>query len=452
MPSLPVVAIIGRPNTGKSTLFNRMIGERKAIVSEVAGTTRDHVAHRIEGEAVDYLLLDTGGMGGGTEDKDFEKNVHQQSMLALERADVIVFTINSREELTSSDHAIIDILRKKKRRHVPVLLAATKCDNEKKIPEILLEYEGLGIAEEVIPVSATHGFGTDEISQAIERELLKLHFKKQEQEAPTAIPKIAVIGKPNVGKSSLINALMSEPDRALSPRLVSDIPGTTRDTTDTLIRHGEKEFLFLDTAGIRRRTKQGEGIETFAFFRTVQALEECDIAVLMIDASEPVSHQDQRIAAMVLEQGKGLVVLVNKIDLFQGESRIQEMKHVEHNLSFCRFAKFLPCSALNRDGILKLFPLVDQAFLNRTRRIATKDLLTWYREAVHNQPMRTLAKGKLIIQADGIPPTFVVFVKNARFVKKSDIRYLERALRTTFGFEGTPVKILAKGSAREEKE
>ncbi|MDD5739205.1 MAG: ribosome biogenesis GTPase Der [Candidatus Peribacteraceae bacterium] len=453
MTKLPTVAIIGRPNTGKSTLFNRLAGERKAIESEVAGTTRDHVAHRMETKTVDFLLLDTGGMGGGTlrrgsgqaDDKGFEQDVHRQSLLALENADLILFTINSREELTKSDYTIIDLLRKNRRRHVPVILVPTKCDNPETIEDKLVEYLSIGISDIVIPVSAPHAIGTEELLDAITKELKKLHFKKQEKAKASDPPKVAVIGKPNVGKSSLINAFMSDPQRSVSPMLVSDIPGTTRDAVDTIIRFNEQEFLFIDTAGIRRRTHVEEGIEHYAVLRSIQALEQCDVALLVLSALEPVSHQDQRLAALAIEAGKGMILLLNKIDTLKPEARAVRIAEVELSLSFCRFAPLLPCSAVTRDGLLKVFPLIAQVQQNRLRRIPTKELHRWFTDAVFGQPLKVLSKTKHLTQADDVPPTFVLFVKHPRNIRPSELKFLENRLRSMFDFTGTPVRWITKG-------
>ncbi|MDD4627814.1 MAG: ribosome biogenesis GTPase Der [Candidatus Peribacteraceae bacterium] len=450
MSQLPTVAIIGRPNTGKSTLFNRLIGKRKAIESEVAGTTRDHIAERIETDSADFLLVDTGGMGGGTKDKDFEGDVHRQSLLALEQADLILFTINGKEELTASDHEVVNLLRRKRRRHVPVLLVVTKCDNPKKVEPTLPQYLALGIADVIIPVSAPQNTGIGELMEHIEQELKKLHFGKVPRSTETDLPKIAVIGKPNVGKSSLINTLMAEPDRAHSPLLVSEIAGTTRDASDRTIRFNDRDYLFIDTAGIRRRTKMDEGIETFAYFRSIQALQECDVAVLLLDATEPISHQDQRIAGMAMEEGKGLIILLNKIDLLKGEEKKNRIGEIERTLDFARFAPLLPCSTVTREGLLKIFPLIEKVQLNRTRRIGAHDLNQWYRDALVGPPLGELGKSKHITQADAIPPTFVVFVKNPRNVAASHLRYLENRMRSTFDFTGTPIKWIAKDSNREK--
>ncbi len=440
---IPTVAIIGRPNTGKSTLLNALVGRRKAIVSETAGTTRDQVAVRMSGEDIDYLLIDTGGMGGGTEDKDLEDDVQKQSVLALEHADVILFTVNSREELTSSDFAIADILRKQKKAHVPVILIATKCDDPATIDEVIPPLYALRAGEEILPVSAIHRTGILELKSRIEQALRALGFArvKRSEDLP---PRIAIIGKPNVGKSSLINAFMSETQRSMSPLLVSDIPGTTRDATDTVIRYHDADYNFTDTAGIKRRKDTKTDVELYANFRSVQEVQECDIAVLVLDAGEPLSRQDKRIAGMAAEEGKGLIILVNKIDAVRKEERDMRLLEITHQLQFCRFAPVLPVSAKTREGLLKMFDMIALVQRSRTRRIPTGDLMAWYKRAVYGKPMSSLAKSKLILQAEELPPTFVIFVKNPKSVQISQLRYLDGNLRKTFGFEGTPVRWITK--------
>lgn len=443
MAKIPTVAIIGRPNTGKSTLFNKMIGRRKAIVSDTPGTTRDQVAGHVHGDALDYLLIDTGGMGGGTEDKDLEDDVHAQSLLALEHADLILFTVNSKEELTSSDFEISDTLRKKAKSHVPIILIPTKCDDPSTIDAILPQYFELGIADDVIPISATHRIGTQELENTIESKLTELNFKRAERPEDST-PRIAVIGKPNVGKSSLINAFMSETQKTKSPLLVSDIPGTTRDATDTVIRYHDQDYIFTDTAGIKRKKDNKNDIEVYAYFRSAKELEDCDIAVLVLDATQPLSKQDRRIAGMAVEEGKGLIILFNKIDILDAEEKPMRMAEIEQQLQFCRFAPVIPVSAETKEGLLKIFDVIEMVQRSRTRRIPTKDLLDWYRRTVYNQPMGQLQKSKLITQAEEIPPSFVIFVKDPKKVQVSQLRYLDNNIRKTFGFEGTPIRWITK--------
>lgn len=443
MAKIPTVAIIGRPNTGKSTLFNTLIGRRKAIVSDTPGTTRDQVAGLVAGENLDYLLVDTGGMGGGTADKELEDDVHAQSLLALEHADVIVFTVNSREDMTRNDLEIADLLRKQKKSHVPVILVPTKCDDLAKIDEIIPQYYSLGICDDVIAVSAMHKTGLSELRKTVEQKLTDLHFERI-PEADSSTPRIAVIGKPNVGKSSLVNAFMSETQRSKSPLLVSDIPGTTRDAVDTVIRYHDTDYVFTDTAGIKRRKDTKDDIEVYAYFRSVKELEMCDIAVLVLDATKPISRQDKRIAGMAAEEGKGLVILVNKIDLVDSEEKALRLGEIALQLQFCKFAQVIPVSAETKEGLLKIFDVIEAVQRNRTRRLPTKDLNDWYRRTVYGKPMAELAKSKLITQAEEVPPTFVIFVKDPKKVNVSQLRYLDNSIRKVFAFEGTPIRWITK--------
>lgn len=446
MPRIPTVAIIGRPNTGKSTLFNRLAGSRRALVSEVPGTTRDHVATIIETPELNYLLVDTGGIGGGSEDKELEDDVSAQSVIALESADLILFTINAREEITGSDRTVTDILRKRRQRHVPVILTITKCEDPSLFEDQLHEYHALGIGEDIVPVSAQHNIGLQELEEAIAKHLQALHFVKEPQSAEeSSMPRIAIIGKPNVGKSSLINALMAEPQLKASPRLVSEIPGTTRDVSDTIVRAGGKEYLFVDTAGLRRKTKIDSPLEQLSAMKSIQAMQNADIVVLLLDASEPISRQEKRIAGLALEASKGIILLVNKIDLLKKDEKEMKRTEIAAILPFCRFAPVIFASAKTREGLLKMFPLLDTVFANRMRRIPTKDLHRWYEHAIGSIPSQALASGKHLTQAKDPPPTFVLFVRDPKAVTVSQLRALENNIRSTFAFEGTPIRWVTKG-------
>ncbi len=462
MAKLPLVAVIGRPNTGKSTLFNRLIGRRVAIESPVAGTTRDHIIRKVESPDLDYLLMDTGGMGGGTQDKDFEKDVHAQSALALAAADLILFTVDGRSELTKSDHQIVTMLRKNRRRHVPVILVITKCDTEGAAEAAEHAFHDLGIADEIITTSAAHNRGTDELHAMTVKHLKKLHFGKPDvgavREPPLpreshddVCPRIAIIGRPNVGKSSLINALMSDPQRKTSPKLVSEIPGTTRDATDTMIRHDGQDFIFVDTAGLRRKARieraetSASPLEGLSVLRTIQAIEDADVCVLLIDAGEEdVSNQDKKIAGTVIERGKGLIILVNKIDLKKGEDRTAKMLDVERAFPFCRYAPILPASAATRENLPKLFALALMVQRNMQRRIVPRELIAFIRDAVHGHPMTSLKSCKHATQAKDPPPTFVLFVRNPKAIQPSQLRYLENRLRERFDLQGVPVRWVTK--------
>lgn len=451
MASLPVVAIIGRPNTGKSTLFNRLARTRKAIECDIPGTTRDHVSHRMHSEKVDYLLIDTGGMGTGTDDTAFEEDVFAQSMLAIAHADVIVFLVSSREELTTDDHKIIDILRKKRRKHVPVILVISKADDRSLLDTLQGQYFSLGIAQDIIPVSAVHLHGTDELEATIERTLLSMHFGKSlpEGNAADRTPRIAIVGKPNVGKSSIVNAMMAEPDRERSPLLVSPIAGTTRDAVDTTIHYQGKPYVLVDTAGLKKHARTTREVEQYATMRTIQAIAECDIALLVLDGTAPLSQQDKRIAGMVIEAGKGLILLVNKSDAMTTAERKKVVEELPLLMPFCKFASVLAVSAKTKTGLLSMFELIEKVQRNRLRRISTPELRRWFQRVVHGQPMGEIARCKFITQADEIPPTFVLFVKNPSRVGVTQLRFMENRIRETFGFEGTPIRWITKSVERE---
>jgi GTP-binding protein len=446
MSRIPTVAIIGRPNTGKSTLFNRMVGRRRAIESDIPGTTRDHVVYKIERDEMDYLLLDTGGIGGGSQDKDLEDDVAAQSLIALSSADLILFTINSKEELTASDARVVEMLRKNKKSHVPVIVVATKCDRPDAIDDLLPQYYALGVSEQVIATSAVHRTGVNELEEAIVEHLKALHFVKnpRAEQDNTDPPRIAIVGKPNVGKSSIINALMSDPQRALSSRIVSPIPGTTRDSSDSIIRFDDKDYIFVDTAGLRRKSRVEEDLEYLSNVKSVQALSDSDVTIIMLDATEAVAKQDKRIGSIAVEEGKGIIIVINKADTMDRPAREVKELEVRAAYPFCRFAPILFTSAKTRENLPKLFLLIDKVSRNRVRRIPTKDLLRWYEEAVNRVPSRVLSKSKFATQGEDIPPTFVLFVKSPRDVDVTQLRFLENNIRDTFAFEGSPIRWIIK--------
>ena len=455
MAKLPTVAIIGRPNTGKSTLFNRLVGARRSIVSDIPGTTRDPVVQRVEGEQLSYLLMDTGGMGGGTEDIDFEDDVEAQSLLALEHADLILFLVSGREEITAADHAVVQVLRKKHKKHVSVFLIVTKCDDPQKMEELLPQFYELGIGDKVFSVSATQRLGTDLLAEEIEEKLLEMHFKKEESEdgEEHTVPRIALVGRPNVGKSSLINALMSDPQRKVQARMVSDVPGTTRDTTDTVITFKGREFLFLDTAGLRRKSHVEGEIEIFATFRTIQAIEDADVTVLVLDAVEGIGRQDKRIANLAVERGTGLILLVNKADQLDAEKKEAFREEIERSFQFCRYAPVLLTSAITRENLPKLFDMITMIVGNRARRIETPLLNRWFQDTVTRYQPNGIGglnvKTRYITQASINPPTFVLFLNDPRRLHFSTVRFMENKLRDAYALEGTPVRWVKKGRDEE---
>jgi GTP-binding protein len=446
MSRLPVVAIIGRPNTGKSTLFNSLTRNRLAIVSDIPGTTRDHIASKVDGEHVDYLLLDTGGMGGGTDDKDFEDDVHEQSVLALRNADLILFTVNGKEDITSSDFKVSELLRKRRKRHVPVILLVNKCDNPKLTEAALAVFAELGIGDRVLALSAISNVGTAELREAIDEELQNLHFQKSEEPpVSSGVPRVAIVGKPNVGKSSLVNAFMSDAQRKESPRLVSDVAGTTRDTTDTIVKYHDSEFLFIDTAGLRRQARVEEELESEAILRTIRTIEDCDVIILVIDGTQPISKQDKHIASLAIDAGKGIMILINKSDVLTAAEKEEKRAELAQAFVFCRYAPQLFCSAITRENLLKVFDIITMIEGNRLRRFPVKELHDWLKDQIFGKPMGAVSTTKHITQAKDPPPTFILFVKNPKQVQVSQLRFLENRLRETFGLEGTPVRWITKG-------
>jgi len=451
MAKLPVVAIIGRPNTGKSTLFNRLVGRRRAIVSETPGTTRDPVASHVEGKEVDYLLMDTGGMGGGTEDADFEDDVESQSLLAMEHADLILFVVNGREELTAADYEVVSALRKKRRSHVLIFLVITKCDDIHKMEEMIPRFYELGISDRILAVSAMHALGMDELENGVEEVLKEMHFGKKVKEE-SEMPSIAIVGRPNVGKSSIINALMSDEERKVNARLTGDKPGTTRDTTDTVVKSHGKEYLFLDTAGLKK--KRGViNIEAFAALRTLSAIESADVTVLVLDAMQEIGRQDKRIASIAIERGTGLIILVNKIDLLDGEKKKQFNMEIKDAFAFCSWAPVLLTSAETRENLPKLFELISLVCENRERRITTPAINRWFNDtAASHQPAGIGGKSantKYITQVETAPPTFALFLNDPSRLHFSSLRFMENRLREFFAFEGTPVRWVKRG--KEER-
>lgn len=444
MAKLPLVALIGKPNTGKSTLFNRLIGKRKSIISETPGTTRDHVTHTIETPTVDYLLVDTGGIGGGSSDTALEEDVELQSMLAVRHADVIVFVVDGRNELAASDYAVAEVLRREKKRHVRVILAVNKCDPPAS-PDVTTRFYELGITDEILPMSALHRFGMTELEGSIVRFLQSLHFGKiTTASLHGEVPRIAVVGRPNTGKSSIVNALMSDAQRSVSPHLVDEEPGTTRDTVDTSVRHEGKEYLLLDTAGLRRQSRRERGVESFSVMRALQAMQEADIALLIIDATVPISRQDKVIASLAVARGTGLIVLLNKADSIPPGDREQVLAAARQHLQFCQWAPFLMVSAVTRENLLKMFPLVEGVLANRRRRLSPAECRRFY-DSIADKGDLVLSRRGNRMRIEGIeqeqvsPPRFTIRVSDPTRLGYQALRFFERKLRESYDFSGTPI-------------
>jgi GTP-binding protein len=433
------IAIVGRPNVGKSTIFNRLIGERLAVISKISGTTRDRIHKNVNYHDYEVIFVDTGGIS--TEKKDsLEQDVITQAKVAIQDADIIYFIIDVQEGLTIDDHETVKVLRKSKKDNV--ILIANKVDHPKYKAE-LAEYYKLGFGEP-IGLSAIHNVGFDLLEEYTLNLLQKLGIEKTKPKKKNSNEiKISVLGKPNVGKSSLVNAL-SGSKRAI----VSDIPGTTRDATDTKIEYEGDDFVLIDTAGLKRRGKILPGLDKFSLFRCLTALDKSDVALLLLDASEKISKQDLHIAQYILEAGRGLILIINKIDLLESEYEKEKfLKNVEKKFVFVPWAPVIFISALKKKNINKIYELSKEIVEERKKMINTKQLNAFIREIFHKHYPGSTARVKTkvlyIKQIEINPPTFLMFI-NVKALHFSYKRYLKNEFRKKFGFGGTPIKFVFK--------
>ncbi len=439
----PVVAIIGRPNVGKSTLFNKIVGSRISIVDDTPGVTRDRIYMEAEWNGKEFLMIDTGGIEAG--DDVIVSGMRHQAELAISQADVLLLMTNVHDGLVAADADVAAMLQKSGK---PVLLVVNKVDNIGKPPMELYEFYNLGLGDPW-PVSSIHGLGVGDLLDEI---VARFPEQNDEDEDDEDILKIALVGKPNVGKSSLINKILGE-ERVI----VSNIAGTTRDAIDARVTRGGREYMFIDTAGMRKRSKVEEGIEHYSVIRSLAAVDRSDVCVIMIDANEGVTEQDTKIAGYAHEQGKGCVICVNKWDLVEkdGKTMDQFRKKVAEGLSFMQYAPVVFISALTGQRIDRLFELVNFVREQNTMRIRTGALNDVLNEATMRvQPPSD--KGKrlkiyYITQASTAPPTFVLFVNNRQLAHFSYIRYLENQIRGVFGLEGTPVRFILRERGDQEK-
>jgi len=422
-----VVAIVGRPNVGKSTLFNRLIGKRRAIESNIPGTTRDRLYQLMELDGFKTLLVDTGGLEMGSTGEDIEDNVQEQSEIAIAGADVIVLVVDVRTDLTAEDFHAAMLLRKSKK---PVVLVANKCDNPKLTEQRYNLYE-LGFGEPVA-VTAIHTFGFSELESRIGDELKRLGFSRQEnlpEEEEDRI-KISFLGRPNVGKSTMINGLLGQERVVTSAK-----PGTTRDATEILFEFEDQAFTLIDTAGLRRRGKIQKGIEKFSVLRALQSVELADVCVLMLDMEEGVSNQDCHISQYILEQNKGLIIVVNKLDLYKGEEREEKENRMIHQLR--QKMAYLPCapvvftSALRQKNIFKILELATRITAERKKEVAEDELKVWLHETLAKHPPKG-ARGKRrfnvldVSQVSMNPPHFVFYCEWPEIMHFSYSRYLKK--------------------------
>ncbi|MBZ0317262.1 MAG: ribosome biogenesis GTPase Der [Anaerolineae bacterium] len=443
----PLVALVGRPNVGKSTLFNRLIGERRAVISEIAGTTRDRLQGDTDWNGVIFTVVDTGGIELynpnashaheplAEDSVQFIPQIRAQALVAIQDADVIVLVTDTQQGVTAADEEVAEILQKSNK---PIVVAANKADHHKAFGEAM-DFYTLGLGE-VIPLSALHGDGTgDLLDHIVELFPPAPEYGSEEEEDHL---RIAIIGRPNVGKSSLLNKLLGE-ERAI----VSDIAGTTRDALDSDIQwHGQKITL-IDTAGIRRRGKIEPGIEQYSVLRTLKAIQRADVALLLIDASEGITAQDTHIAGMVLDELKSLIIVVNKWDIVEKDSyTIYEFTDkIKEDFSFMSYAPILFISALTGQRVHQILETAMSVYEERVRRIPTSELNRIVREAVarHAPTSQDLRKLKIYYatQVRVDPPTFLFHVNEAELVHFSYERYLENSIREAFPFAGTPIRL-----------
>jgi len=434
---LPIVALVGRPNVGKSTLFNRLVGRSQAIVEDQPGTTRDRIYATTVWNDKPFTVVDTGGLDSSS-DSDLSRAIRRQAETAIEEADVIVFMVDARSGLTAMDHDVADQLRGVRQ---PVVLAASKADNEERRLDSAEFYElGLG---EPIPISGLNGLNTGDLLDAVATLL-----PKAEEPEPDQTPRITLVGRPNVGKSSLLNAILQE-DRAL----VSSIPGTTRDSTDTLVMHEGQPVILVDTAGIRKRGHIEMGVERYSVMRAMRSISRADVAVLVIDATEPIAAQDAHIAGYVWDAGKGLVVVVNKWDLVipKDEHTIDMFtKRLRSELHFTHDVPMLFTSALTRQRVRRILEIALEVRGARVQRVPTGELNQAIHDALQkHQPAShsgKMLKLRYVTQVAVDPPTFVFFVNDPELVHFSYRRFLENQLREQFGFTGSAIKLSFRSS------
>ncbi|GAA0796046.1 ribosome biogenesis GTPase Der [Clostridium sp. AF19-22AC] len=440
--SKPVVAIVGRPNVGKSTLFNALAGEMISIVKDTPGVTRDRIYADVSWLDREFTLIDTGGIEPDSKDIILAQ-MREQAQIAIDTADVIIFITDVRQGLVDSDSKVADMLRRSGK---PVVLVVNKVDSFNKFMPDVYEFYNLGIGDPV-PVSASSRLGLGDMLDAVAAYFPEGSGEEEEDDRP----RIAIVGKPNVGKSSIINKLLGE-----NRVIVSDIAGTTRDAIDTDIVHNGKEYIFIDTAGLRRKNKIKEELERYSIIRTVTAVERADVVLMVIDAEEGVTEQDAKIAGIAHERGKGIIIVVNKWDAIEKNdktTREYESK-IRQVLSYLSYAEVMFVSAKTGQRLTKLYDVIDMVIENQTLRVATGVLNEIMTEAVAMQQPPS-DKGKrlklyYITQVSVKPPTFVIFVNDKELMHFSYTRYLENKIREAFGFRGTSLKFFIR--ERKEKE
>ena len=440
--SKPVVAIVGRPNVGKSTLFNALAGERISIVKDTPGVTRDRIYAEVSWLNHNFTMIDTGGIEPDSRDIILSQ-MREQAEIAIATADVIIFLTDVRQGLQDSDSKVADMLRRSGK---PVVLVVNKVDSFEKYMADVYEFYNLGIGDP-FPVSAASMLGLGDMLDEVVKHFPEYNESEEEDDRP----KIAIIGKPNVGKSSLINKLAQE-DRVI----VSDIAGTTRDAIDTDIKYNGREYVFIDTAGLRRKNKIKEELERYSIIRAVTAVERADVCIIVIDATEGVTEQDAKIAGIAHDRGKGIIIAVNKWDAIEKDDKTiyRHTEKIRDILSFMPYAEIIFISAKSGQRLNKIFETIDVVIENNSMRVATGVLNEIVTEAVAmQQPPSDKGKRLRIYYTTQVavkPPTFVIFVNDKQLMHFSYTRYLENRIRDTFGFRGTALRFIIR--ERKEKD
>ena len=436
--ALPIVAVVGRPNVGKSTFVNRIAEADEAIVHEMRGVTRDRSYHKADWNGIEFKLIDTGGIEMGTEDQ-FQGSIRSQAFEATNEADVIVFIVDGKTGINADDEEVARILRKTSK---PVLLAVNKLDTPNKLDE-LGEFYQLGLGDP-FPISATHGHGTGDLLDEVVDHLRKVDCSFEDEEDDGHIINVAIIGRPNAGKSSLTNRLTNN-DRSI----VSDVAGTTRDAIDTVVVHDGKKSRIVDTAGLRRKSQIDEDVEYYGFVRAMRAIDRADVALLVIDGSIGLTDQDQRVAGFAAERGCAMIIVLNKWDLVEGpEAKAEVRERIEDRMTFVGYAPVVATCALTGKKVDRIWDAVDKAYAGFSQTISTNKLNSWLssiRETGHTVSQgKAVLRMKYVTQTGTCPPHFTVFVNRPDLVTDNYERFLENRLRKTFDLEGTPIRLKFK--------
>lgn len=435
--SLPLVAVVGRPNVGKSTFVNRIAQIDDAIVHEMRGVTRDRSYHETVWNGLRFALIDTGGIEMGDDD-DFQASITHQAFTAANEANAIVLIVDGRTGVNADDEEVARTLRRSKK---PVFVVVNKMDNPAKMHEVWDFYQlGLG---DPWPVSALHGNGTGDLLDAVIESLREQGYPKDDDEAADKGINVAIIGRPNAGKSSLTNKLTND-ERSI----VSNVAGTTRDAIDTTVEHDGKIYTIVDTAGLRRKSQIDEDVEYYGFVRAMRAIDRADVALLVIDGTLGVTDQDQRVAGFAADRGCAMVIVLNKWDAVDTETKMRVREEVEEKLIHVKYAPVIAISALTGKSVVKVWDTIDGAFANFNKTIPTNQLNVWLQDI--REFGHTVSKGKAILrmkymtQTGTCPPAFTLFVNRPDLVEPNFERYLENRMRTNFDLTGTPIKLKFK--------